>query len=469
MEDQRLWTDASYKTFCTPLSLPYPVEVMAGTRICQSVTLRLHWKAASRRHKIRDDFSPVSHAPVRMANRGDWKPLPPLGVAAASHGEALSELSLQRLRALHLHHLRVELSLSEPGFPTRLQQASEQASALGIPLEVALAVRSDFPAEDLDHFRRTLDVVRPWVCGWLVFPALEPYAGGNPSAGIARAAWESLKPYHPSIPLAVGTNTDFIFLKRTTLPLPYMDQVCITLNPQVHAFDNQSLAESLQAQPMLVEGARRLAKGLPVVVSPITLKPRFNPYATGPAPETSPGVLPPQVDPRQAALFGAGWTLGSLGAMVAGGAERVTYYETTGWRGVMEPEGGSSLPQAFPSLPGSVFPLYHVMANYGEFSGGQAAGLDSSEPGRMIGLALRKPDRERYLLANLTPERLAVVLEGLEGDCRLHLLDETTAEAAMLSPAAFRLGAGDPIRIAGNEQPLDIRPFGILRLDRLLF
>ena len=31
MEDQRNWTDASYKTYCTPLSLPYPVEVKEGT------------------------------------------------------------------------------------------------------------------------------------------------------------------------------------------------------------------------------------------------------------------------------------------------------------------------------------------------------------------------------------------------------------------------------------------------------
>ncbi len=39
MEDQRLWTDASYKIFCTPLHLPYPTEIMAGTTIEQSVTL----------------------------------------------------------------------------------------------------------------------------------------------------------------------------------------------------------------------------------------------------------------------------------------------------------------------------------------------------------------------------------------------------------------------------------------------
>ena len=41
MEDQRNWTDASFKIFCTPLSLPYPALIKAGEQVVQSVTLRL--------------------------------------------------------------------------------------------------------------------------------------------------------------------------------------------------------------------------------------------------------------------------------------------------------------------------------------------------------------------------------------------------------------------------------------------
>jgi hypothetical protein len=39
MEDQRNWTDASFKTYSTPLELPFPVEVAAGERIFQRVVL----------------------------------------------------------------------------------------------------------------------------------------------------------------------------------------------------------------------------------------------------------------------------------------------------------------------------------------------------------------------------------------------------------------------------------------------
>ncbi|MFO0850468.1 MAG: hypothetical protein U0871_18200 [Gemmataceae bacterium] len=38
-EDQRNWIDASFKTFCTPLSRPFPVEVKTGERVTQTVTL----------------------------------------------------------------------------------------------------------------------------------------------------------------------------------------------------------------------------------------------------------------------------------------------------------------------------------------------------------------------------------------------------------------------------------------------
>jgi D-apionolactonase len=41
MEDQRNWTDASFKTYSTPLELPFPVEVAAGERIFQRVVLSI--------------------------------------------------------------------------------------------------------------------------------------------------------------------------------------------------------------------------------------------------------------------------------------------------------------------------------------------------------------------------------------------------------------------------------------------
>ena len=48
MEDQRNWTDASFKTYCTPLARPVPVEILRGETVRQSVHLTISGQAESR-------------------------------------------------------------------------------------------------------------------------------------------------------------------------------------------------------------------------------------------------------------------------------------------------------------------------------------------------------------------------------------------------------------------------------------
>lgn len=41
LEDQRNWIDGSFKLYSTPLTLPFPVEIAAGTTVAQHLTLAL--------------------------------------------------------------------------------------------------------------------------------------------------------------------------------------------------------------------------------------------------------------------------------------------------------------------------------------------------------------------------------------------------------------------------------------------
>ena len=145
-----------------------------------------------------------------------------------------------------------------------------------------------------------------------------------------------------------------------------------------------------------------------MIVSPVTFKPRFNPVATGPIPPTPPGELPPQVDPRQMSLLGAGWTLGSIKHLAQAGVASITYFETTGWRGVMETEAGSPAARrnSHP-CPAASIPLYHVLADVGEFRGGEVVSARSSDGLAVEALVLRRDGRRRILLANLTAEAAA--------------------------------------------------------------
>jgi hypothetical protein len=462
MEDQRNWTDASYKIFSTPLRLPYPAEVQAGTRISQNIELRVQdgrkAPAAAEGPGAGLSFGPVAGAAAR--------PLPPIGLGVASHGQPLTAQEVERLRLLHLGHLRVDLRPADEGMESVLRRATEEAHALGVPLEMAVFLHETPQAlqAQLERLRAAFVAVQPPVSAWLVYPAREVFWGGSPTAEIVAAARPVLTALAPDAPFASGTDADFIFLQRNLPPLDLVDALAYSITPQVHAFDNLSLVETLGCQAATVASAARLGEGRPVFVSPVTLKLRHNPYATAAEPPTPPGQLPPPVDPRQLSLFGAGWTLGSVKYLAESGAARVTFFETTGWRGVMESAAGSSAPAKFPSLPGAVFPLYHVLADAGAFAGGEVIPARSSDPLAVDGMVLRKGGDLLALVANLTSEAQTVTLYGLPGNVEVRVLDAAAAEDAMRAPETFRAVPGAPQRTADGRLDLALPPYAVARV-----
>lgn len=454
MEDQRNWTDTSYKTYCTPLRLPFPVEVKAGTRISQSVTLRLKGKIPALR------AAPSAEGVIFAVGETPSAPLPRIGLGVASHSQPLSQRGLARLRGLNLSHLRVDLRLSQPEYESHLRRACLDASELRVPLEVAL-ILSDRAEEELKGLTATLDRVKPAVCTWLIFHAAEE----STTEKWVKLARECLIHYSPTAKIGAGTNAYFAELNRSRPPDSAVDLVCYSVNPQVHAGDNATLVENLAAQAATVESARQFVGGRPLAITPITLKPRFNPEATGPEPEPPPGELPSQVDVRQMSLFGAGWTAGSLKYVAQSGVYSVTYYETSGWRGVMETETGSPLPERFQSLAGAVFPLYHVLADVGEFAGGEVLPSHSTKPLRMDGIVLRKGGKRRLILANLSAETQVVTVQNLSHRVQVRHLDETNAEEAMLSPDEFRAREGELLHAAAGKLVVTLLPYSLARLD----
>jgi hypothetical protein len=452
MEDQRNWTDASFKTYCTPLHIPYPVEIKAGTRVVQSITLRVPGASGSGRAR---PASPV----YRLDQGGARRPLPPIGLAQASHGNPLGERERALLRGLKPAHLRVDLALQQPGWEKALRQAAVEADALGAALEIALLV-SDSAREELSALAAALPTLHAEVARWLLFHLTEP-ATTERWVSLAR---EVLGPARPHVPLAAGARAYFTELNRGPRPT-FADATVYSVNPQIHAFDDVSLVETLRIQRLTVENAIRLSGDRPIVVSAVTLKPPFNAVATGPVLPPPPGQLPDQVDPRQASLFGAAWTLGSIASLAPSGAGSLTYCETSGWRGVVETPAGSPVPERFPSLPGCAFPLYHVLADVAEFRGGEILAGNSEAPRRLEGITLAAFGRLCTLLANLTAGPLLAVVAGAPGAGRLRTLDLGSVVRACHQPESFRDQGGDPIAPRGGELRVALAPYATVRID----
>jgi hypothetical protein len=458
MEDQRNWTDASYKTYCTPLALPFPVEVAKGTRISQSVTLTLQGQvpAASARATPEELTFAVGVAPAT--------PLPGIGLGLAGHGGRLTLREIERLKLLNLAHLRADLWLARPDWEATLARAIGETRALGIALELALML-SDAAESQLKALLAALNAAarsrRPRISRWLIFHQGEK----STTERWIRLARDLLSDWQPDAQFAGGTNHFFAELNRGRPPVQLLDAVTYSINPQVHAFDNASLVENLAAQAGTVESARQFSAGRPIIVSPVTLRMRLNPNATAAEPEPAPGELPARVDVRQMSLFGAGWTVGSLKYLAESGVHSVTYYETTGWLGVMETEAGSPLPARFRSERGGVFPMYHVFADVAEFAGGQVVPSRSSDPLTVDGVVLRQDGHTRVLLANFTDQAQIVNAGPLGERAIVRQLDATNVVEAIRDPEAFRAAPGTGLSTRRGTLAITLPPFAVACVD----
>lgn len=451
MEDQRNWTDASYKTYCTPLAAPRPVEVHRGDKIRQRILISFDGEAGP------DPLAePVTTLTLSAQKAGR---LPSIGLGLASHREPLGQREIARLRRLNLNHLRVELDLSRSLWRQELERGAAEARAIDASLEIALFL-SDRAEEEALQLNAALSDLNLIVERWLVFHHDEPVT----SKATIELARKHLASLTPKAEFGGGTNFYFTELNRNRPIAEAFDVLSYSINPQVHAFDDLTLIENLAGQAETLRSARRVAGPARLAISPVTLKPRFNPnkLKTRLQQDLNFHDFSAAVDPRQSTLFAAAWTLGSLKYLAEGGADSLTFYETTGWRGVMERGTTSTGTEASSSRESTVFPLYHVLADAGEFAGGEILSLETTDPLKVVGCALRHGQHTRLMLANLTSHPQAAAIHGVEGALLMRRLHEDTLEEAMMSPEAFRARRLEAPPIQGGRMRLALLPYEVI-------
>lgn len=453
MEDQRNWTDGSFKTYCTPLSLGYPHRAVGGQAFTQRVSITSIGQPAA--------LVPISDTVRLSVGSPTGRTLPRLGLGVASHDARLSSLDNELLGKLHLDHLRVDLHLSDSAALARLARAELDCGSLGCALELALFV-TDNADQELRALSARLPLSVP-VARVLVFHEQEQ----TTSQQWVTLVRDRIASQLSGVPIGGGTNLYFADLNRSRPDTTGFDFVAYSVNPQVHATDERSLVENLEAQHDTLLTARAFCGALPLVVSPVTLKPRFNPDAVGPEPLVRTGELPSAVDPRQMSLFAAAWTLASIKQLAEAGAASVTYYETTGWRGIKDTDRGSPHTELFLSAPDLVFPVYHVFSDLANLKQSQILKCESSDPLRIQALAIQIAERLHLLVANLTPEEQTCAIGPLNSArVQVRSLDASNSLLAMTQPRQFRTAA-PRVRLAapGLVLTLSLAPYSVMRVD----
>jgi len=375
-EDQRNWTDASFKTYPTPLARSRARVIRAGTRITQRVVVDVAGLP-----EPEPDEAPGPGGLIQVSvSEHRASPMPAVGTLAPRSMPAWPEAAM--LRQLRPAHVRAELAVTG----TRPLEAAlgpvEAAAELGIPIELALILDPGAPSPALLAAVAALLSTRR-----LARLLVHLRSGETTPRALIDAVRHSLAPVLDATPVAGGSASHFSELNRLPPEHPGMDQVAFAMSPCVHQSDERSMIETLEIQEQVVRRARRLAGGVPVTVTPVTLLPQ------------EPGTAGSQADPRAATPFGAAWTLGSLAALAAAGACSVTFHDAVGPGGIITANGAPT-------------PVYSVLAAAAALRGRWLLQTQVSRRREVAALAVGLPGGVRVLVANLTAEPLTARLEG---------------------------------------------------------
>ena len=398
MEDQRNWTDASYKTYVRPLALPWPYTLKAGTKLEQAVSLTVAMIGVAQ---------PASSAGGVTVTVGEATgPAPQVGLGYDPDQDGAANAVADTLAAVKPHHLICHHDPRRGHDRSTLETAVAVARALGAKpwLEAVITEVENFDEEVAALGAVAADLGSPFEVVMLS-PAsdLKCTLPGSvwPPAAPADALFRAARKAFPNAKLGGGMFSYFTELNRKRPPLDQLDLVSFTTSALVHAGDDISVMEGLESLPAIAASAREIAGGLPLAVGPSAMGMRMNPY--GEAPMENPRNIRQAMnrnDPRQRGLLGAAWTLGYYGHFARGGASAVAFGGLTGPHGIVHAR--QPWPQPWYDENGGLFPVFHVLRGLSALSGRSLRALEISDPSAVQGVAVEAQSGTELWLANLT-------------------------------------------------------------------
>jgi hypothetical protein len=453
MEDQRNWTDASYKTYSRPLALPWPYTLPKGERISQRVLLSVAMDPGA--------ILPAASERTVLTLEPAAGTMPPLGFGLDPEDTQETLQAADRLRLAGPHHVLIGYDPERCRDTAALAALIEAGRALGGELWLEAVVRSlDRFQEEIQALGRTVRELGAPFSTLLISPAPDlkctlpgsPWPPCPPLDAIYRAAREAF----PGVRLGGGSFAFFTELNRKRPPVALLDLVSFTTIALMHAGDDRSATGGLEALPYIADTVRSFIQGKPYHVGPSAIAMRANPY--GEAPMPNPHNLRQamnRMDPRQRGLFAAAWTLGFCARFAAGGASAITLGAGTGDLGLLHTRGGYEKPWFDPQ--GGLYPVFHVFKGLGALAGLPLLPVRSSRPREILALGALVGGLPELWVANLTAAPQQVELP------------EALRTVASLDEHSFEAAAADPRLLETRERPLDGRrlqlaPYAVLRL-----
>ena len=434
MEDQRNWSDASYKTYVRPLSKPWPYTLPKGESFSQSIRLAISGAAPAA-------ATAAGERRARVTLGDAVGPLPAIGIGvpAEEAGPALAAGDL--LRRLGPRWIASEVDLRRDHGRLELERHRALAELTGAEVTLEVVTRGSLdPLAELTALARAATEAGLVPAMVSVFPAqdmksVQPDAPW-PEMPSFEQTYAAARAAFPNARLGGGMAAYFTELNRKRPPAAALDYVTHTTCATVHAADDRSVMETLEALPHQIASTRAFMGALPYRVGPSQIACRENPYGSSTAPNTTNDrVCLSRIDPRQRGLYNSAWSLGYLAACARGGLEAVALGAPTGAFGHIHRPADVAQPYYDAARAAAVYPSFHVIAGLAALSGARCLATETSPSAGLASLAVRDGARTELWLANLGERPVAVDLPPeLTGDGRIRLLDASGFEALTMQP-----------------------------------
>jgi hypothetical protein len=437
MEDHRNWTDASFKTYSRPLALPFPYRLEKGAMVEQTITLtisdgRAAQAASGPAAQARDAVVVGDRLPATM-------PRIALAMDAARAGEALKVGDAVRDAAPGV--LLALLDMTQGPDAAQLADAARLAQATGLRVALHLVIPGQgSPSAELAAASNALGEAGVAPVSVAVFPKVDEisFQPGQPRPPVPELAdiYAAARQAFPGVEVGGGSPAYFPELNRKRPPAQVMDFVTHGGCATVHAADDASVMETLEAWPWIVSSTRAFSGDTPYRAGPANIGARLNPY--GAAPADNPGnarVALARVDPRQRGVFAAAWHAGLAAALAPLAVPEMTVGAPAGPFGIAHAGQGWPTPGFEDAPSGTVYPLWHVVCALSAAAGTPVRAV--SAPAGLAAVAWDGPHGPALIVANLTRNERRTGLEGVPAATRARILDAASFGLATRERAAF--------------------------------
>ncbi|MFK0164198.1 hypothetical protein [Rhizobium sp. NPDC090279] len=399
MEDQRNWSDASYKTYVRPLALPWPYQIPAGKPVRQRIVLSI---GDMRRSTITSatiaDTRAITLSPGEKSGL-----MPAIGLvitpeeaeATLAARDRLGEIAPQEL----LFHFDPDAGHGVDAVKSFAVIAALHAGRS--TLEIALPCRKS-PLVETQQIARWMQDAGFKPDAIVISPSVDrqstPPGSQWPECPPLEEVYAAAHAAFPGVRLGGGMLSYFTELNRKRVPADTLSFITHCTNPIVHAADDLSVMQTLEALPFITRSVRAIYGDKPYRIGPSTIPMRQNPYGSRTMDNPHSGrIAMANTDSRHNARFGEAFALGYAARVLDAGLECLTLSAMTGSFGLIAAEKE-------PSAAGANRPLFNTVATLSRLAGHKWRECLSSDPTAVLGFITVQPEMPRELhLVNISP------------------------------------------------------------------